>query len=120
LGGFFFGADALSELYDDLKQNFALRRIIFDVASAPPGPEPSIWTMMILEFFGVGFMSYRRKDGTAFSNSSASMANARIVCEQAGNATACRPIVPRAIDFGDGPCDGAAAHVTAGFLGQWC
>ncbi len=28
---------------------------------APAVPEPSTWTMMILGFFGVGFMAYRRK-----------------------------------------------------------
>jgi hypothetical protein len=29
-------------------------------------PEPSTWAMMILGFFGVGFMAYRRKDRAAF------------------------------------------------------
>jgi hypothetical protein len=30
-------------------------------------PEPSTWAMMILGFFGVGFMAYRRKqNGSAF------------------------------------------------------
>jgi hypothetical protein len=33
-----------------------------------PVPEPSTWAMMILGFFGIGFMAYRRKqNGTAFS-----------------------------------------------------
>jgi hypothetical protein len=27
-------------------------------------PEPSTWAMMILGFFGVGFLAYRRKNGT--------------------------------------------------------
>jgi fibro-slime domain-containing protein len=29
-------------------------------------PEPSTWAMMILGFFGVGFMAYRRRNGAAF------------------------------------------------------
>jgi hypothetical protein len=29
-------------------------------------PEPSTWAMMILGFFGIGFMAYRRKGQTAF------------------------------------------------------
>ncbi len=28
-------------------------------------PEPSTWAMMILGFFGVGFLAYRRRDGIA-------------------------------------------------------
>jgi hypothetical protein len=28
-------------------------------------PEPSTWAMMILGFFGVGFMAYRKKNGLA-------------------------------------------------------
>ena len=30
-------------------------------------PEPSTWAMMILGFFGVGFMAYRRRNQTAAS-----------------------------------------------------
>ena len=29
-------------------------------------PEPSTWAMMILGFFGIGFMAYRRKNSIAF------------------------------------------------------
>jgi hypothetical protein len=29
-------------------------------------PEPATWAMMVLGFFGVGFMAYRRKNGFAF------------------------------------------------------
>jgi len=29
-----------------------------------PVPEPSTWAMMIVGFCGVGFMPYRRKNGT--------------------------------------------------------
>lgn len=34
--------------------------------NAPAAPEPSTWAMMILGFAGVGFMAYRRKNGTVF------------------------------------------------------
>jgi hypothetical protein len=38
----------------------------FNVLAAA-APEPSTWAMMILGFFGMGFMAYRRKqDGSAF------------------------------------------------------
>ncbi len=38
---------------------------VFGIASAVP--EPSTWAMMILGFFGIGFMAYRRKSqGSAF------------------------------------------------------
>jgi hypothetical protein len=36
------------------------------VSSVSPVPEPSTWAMMILGFFGVGFMAYRRKSNPAF------------------------------------------------------
>ena len=32
-----------------------------DVTYTPPVPEPSTWAMMILGFFGIGFMAYRRQ-----------------------------------------------------------
>jgi hypothetical protein len=35
------------------------------VQFASPVPEPATWAMMILGFFGVGFMAYRRRDQTA-------------------------------------------------------
>ena len=42
----------------------------FDIERAPPRvgavPEPSTWAMMILGFLGVGFMTYRRNNKTAF------------------------------------------------------
>jgi hypothetical protein len=35
------------------------------LAEAVPGvPEPSKWAMMIIGFVGLGFLAYRRKDGT--------------------------------------------------------
>jgi hypothetical protein len=33
----------------------------FTVGVQAPVPEPSTWAMMILGFFGLGFMAYRRK-----------------------------------------------------------
>jgi hypothetical protein len=37
-----------------------------DRGNAPAVPEPSTWAMMILGFFGMGFMAYRRKNKLAF------------------------------------------------------
>jgi hypothetical protein len=52
-----FGPDAASVIQFD--------NIGVDVSSAVP--EPSTWAMMILGFFGLGFMAYRRKNQTAFN-----------------------------------------------------
>ena len=42
----------------------------FNVGKAPPFvrgvPEPSTWAMMMLGFFGLGFMAYRRKSNVSF------------------------------------------------------
>jgi hypothetical protein len=48
-------SDALS-----LSSNFSVDNIV--VASSVP--EPATWAMMLLGFAGVGFMAYRRKNGT--------------------------------------------------------
>jgi hypothetical protein len=40
--------------------------VTFDGTVASPVPQPSTWAMMILGFFGVGFLAYRRKDKMAF------------------------------------------------------
>ena len=40
--------------------NYFDQTFVFTVASAVP--EPSTWAMMILGFFGVGFMAYRRRN----------------------------------------------------------
>ena len=37
----------------------------FTVGVEAAVPEPSTWAMMILGFFGVGFMAYRRKNTLA-------------------------------------------------------
>jgi hypothetical protein len=40
----------------------------FSASLAPAVPEPSTWAMMVLGFFGLGFMTYRRKRaGGAFA-----------------------------------------------------
>jgi hypothetical protein len=43
--------------------NFAFDATFQATVSAVP--EPSTWAMMILGFFGVGFLAYRRRSGTA-------------------------------------------------------
>ena len=35
------------------------------IIAGVPVPEPSTWAMMILGFFGVGFLAYRRKNSAA-------------------------------------------------------
>jgi len=37
------------------------------VVIAAAVPEPSTWAMMILGFFGVGFMAYRRRNQAALA-----------------------------------------------------
>jgi hypothetical protein len=39
----------------------------FGAVVIAPVPEPSTWAMMILGFFGIGFMAYRRRAHTAFA-----------------------------------------------------
>jgi hypothetical protein len=42
--------------------------ILLDAVSVSAVPEPATWAMMILGFFGIGFMAYRRKqNGWALS-----------------------------------------------------
>jgi PEP-CTERM motif len=41
--------------------DFAIDNVSFNSAVAGAVPEPSTWAMMILGFFGVGFMGYRRR-----------------------------------------------------------
>ena len=40
--------------------------ILLDNIEVSAVPEPSTWAMMILGFFGVGFVAYRRKSASAF------------------------------------------------------
>jgi hypothetical protein len=52
------GTNSLEIFYADRAQVAA----VFDVALSGAAPEPATWAMMILGFFGVGFMAYRRKN----------------------------------------------------------
>jgi hypothetical protein len=45
--------------------DFAVDNVRFDGPVTGGVPEPSTWAMMILGFFGVGFMAYRRRNQTA-------------------------------------------------------
>ena len=44
------------------EQGFDKRTLGFFTTGVGAVPEPSTWAMMILGFFGIGFMGYRRKD----------------------------------------------------------
>jgi hypothetical protein len=43
---------------------FEIDNLQVDNALTSPVPETSTWAMMILGFFGVGFMAYRRRSNT--------------------------------------------------------
>ncbi len=48
---------------DNVGEVVGANDIFLTPAELPPAvPEPSTWAMMILGFFGVGFMTYRRKN----------------------------------------------------------
>jgi hypothetical protein len=49
--------------FDDLVVRFD---IIDGRGNIAPVPEASTWAMMIIGFFGVGFMAYRRRAGGSF------------------------------------------------------
>ena len=60
--GSFTGTESLEIFYADRAQTQAVLGITLDGATVTASvPEPSTWAMMILGFFGVGFMAYRRK-----------------------------------------------------------
>ena len=40
-----------------------VKQIVFSPATVRAIPEPSTWAMMVLGFFGIGFMAYRRRGG---------------------------------------------------------
>jgi hypothetical protein len=40
-------------------------QLVLDVGPVAAVPEPSTWAMMVLGFFGLGFMAYRRKSKPA-------------------------------------------------------
>lgn len=58
-GGYIFNFDPRAGNFTSLK--FETGQTAFEFAFTSPIPEPSTWAMMILGFFGVGFMAYRRK-----------------------------------------------------------
>jgi len=55
------GTYALTLFYADRQQVAANLQFSISGGSISAVPEPSTWAMMILGFFGVGFMAYRRK-----------------------------------------------------------
>jgi hypothetical protein len=58
-GGYIFNFDPTQGDFTSLK--FETGQTAFEFAFTAAIPEPSTWAMMILGFFGVGFMAYRRK-----------------------------------------------------------
>jgi hypothetical protein len=46
---------------------FALNHTSGEFTIAAPVPEPTTWAMMMLGFCGLGFMAYRRRNGTALT-----------------------------------------------------
>ena len=63
------GPDALLQVFyaDRAQTGAVLDLTLTGAAIAASVPEPSTWAMMVLGFFGVGFLAYRRKqNGPAF------------------------------------------------------
>ncbi|SDJ64786.1 PEP-CTERM protein-sorting domain-containing protein [Bradyrhizobium lablabi] len=60
--GSFSGDEALKVFFADRARVDAVLGLSIDGATVTGVPEPSTWAMMILGFFGVGFMAYRRKN----------------------------------------------------------
>jgi hypothetical protein len=60
-GNGLLGSNTLEIFYADREQTGAFLSVSADVTLTAAVPEPSTWAMMILGFFGVGFMAYRRK-----------------------------------------------------------
>ncbi len=58
------GENILSATFNNSPAMDAFETANFSITA--PVPEASTWAMMILGFLGVGFMAYRRKEGTAF------------------------------------------------------
>ena len=57
------GTNTLEIFYADREQTGAFLSVDASVALTAAVPEPSTWAMMILGFFGIGFMAYRRRGG---------------------------------------------------------
>jgi hypothetical protein len=59
------GANSLEIFYADRAQVGAVLDVSLTGATVSAVPEPSTWAMMILGFFGLGFVAYRRKQNGA-------------------------------------------------------
>lgn len=59
-----FTAQATNYLleFDFYSGNTPAKDVLLDAVAITAVPEPSTWAMMILGFFGIGFMAYRRKN----------------------------------------------------------
>jgi hypothetical protein len=70
-GGSIFEEDVFSDSTGEKDGTYLVDRGVITgsvgavAAIAPAVPEPSTWAMMILGFFGIGFMAYRRKNQMA-------------------------------------------------------
>jgi hypothetical protein len=62
-GGYIFNFDPTRGDFTSVR--FDTGQTAFEFAFTAPVPEASTWAMMILGFFGLGFMAYRRKNQTA-------------------------------------------------------
>jgi hypothetical protein len=60
------GPNFLQIFYADRQRVDAYLSIDADVALTAAVPEPSTWAMMILGFFGIGFMTYRQRKNMTF------------------------------------------------------
>jgi hypothetical protein len=61
-----FTATGTSETLTLSQSSLTQASPIIDNISIAAVPEPSTWAMMLLGFFGLGFMAYRRKNNAAF------------------------------------------------------
>jgi hypothetical protein len=59
--GMLSGANSLEIFYADRAHTGAELDVSLSGANVSAVPEPSTWAMMILGFFGLGFVAYRRK-----------------------------------------------------------
>jgi hypothetical protein len=63
--GLLTGPESIEIFYADRAHTDAVLEFSLAGATVTAGvPEPSTWAMMILGFFGLGFLAYRRKNGT--------------------------------------------------------
>jgi hypothetical protein len=62
------GPSSLEIFYADRAQVAAILDLSLTGATVSAVPEPSTWAMMILGFFGIGFIAYRRKSANGNFN----------------------------------------------------